>query len=166
MAFAVIDSSSLIFAFRVEELLVLLKERYSKIVLPKAVFDEVIDAGKKLGKREVLKIEDEIFSGFLEVKNVKNPMHIEHLGEGELEVLSYAKTERLPCIMDDKKARQLCVSLKLKAIPISSFIIWGARNGHLSERQAQEILNDLVKKGYRLRSDVYIQIIDAIKSGT
>lgn len=163
MAAAVIDSSSLIFAFTAKELLVLLKKRYSKIVVPKAVFVEVVEEGKKLGKGEVLKIEDEISSGFLEVKNVRDLMHIGHVGRGELEVLSYAHQKGLPCIIDDKKARQICVSLNVKALPVSSFIIWGVKNGHLSKKQAENVLNDLIKKGYRLRSDVYIEILELLR---
>jgi len=163
MAGAVIDSFSLIFAFTTEELPALLKKRYSKIVLPKAVFVEVVEEGKKLGKGEVLEIEDEISSGFPEVKNVRDLMHIGHVGKGELEALSYAHQKGLPCIIDDKKARQVCVSLNVKALPISSFIIWGVKNGHLSKKQVENALNDLIKKGYRLKSDAYIQIIENVR---
>ncbi len=163
MAAAVIDSSSLIFAFMTKDLLVLLKKRYSKIVLVKAVFVEVVEEGKKLGKREVLEIENEISSGFLEVKNVRDLIHIEHIGKGELEVMSYAHQNGLPCIMDDKKARQICVSLNVKALPVSSFMIWGVKNGHLSKKEAENALNDLIKKGYRLKSDVYIEILESLR---
>ncbi|MEE8402584.1 MAG: hypothetical protein V3R93_02410, partial [Candidatus Hydrothermarchaeaceae archaeon] len=116
------------------------------------------EEGKKLGKREVLEIENEISSGFLEVKNVKDSIHIEHIGKGELEVLSYAHQKGLPCIIDDKKARQICVSLNVKALPISSFMIWGVK-----KKQGKEVLNDMIKKGYRLKSDVYIEILESLR---
>ncbi len=161
---AVIDSSSLIFAFELEEIKELLKTKYDSLLLPKTVYDEVVYTGKKLGKEEVNQIEDEIKKGFLKIQKSDELIEVEHLGKGELEAISLARHEDLPLIMDDKKARIIGVSVGLKVFPVSSFILWGAKEGHLTTKRSKEILNELVKAGYWLKSDVYLSLIEVIES--
>lgn len=161
---AVIDSSSLIFAFKIEKLWDLLKSRYSKVLLSKAVYTEVVKEGKKSGKKEARHIKEEISGGFLEVREVRDPINVGHLGRGELEVITLAYKQKLPAIMDDKKARAVGSSLNLRVLPISSFILWGIKQGLLNKREGEEILNSLIKRGYRLKSDTYIEILEIIKS--
>jgi hypothetical protein len=48
-------------------------------------------------------------------------------------------------------------------IPISSFILWGVKKGLLTGQEGKEILNELVKAGYWLRSDVYLSLIEAME---
>jgi predicted nucleic acid-binding protein len=160
---AVIDSSSLIFAFKLEKTLKLLKTRFDGLLLPRTVHEEVVGAGRKLGKEEVNSIEEEIKNGFLRVKEPANLIEAEHLGKGEMEAISLAHQEGLPVIIDDRRARILGVSIKLKVIPISSFILWGVKKGLLTGQEGKEILNELVKAGYWLRSDVYLSLIEAME---
>lgn len=161
---AVIDSSSLIFAFKLDGIKSLLKTRYDSLLLPKTVYDEVVDTGKKLGKEEVNLIEDEIKKGFLRVKEPAELMEAEHLGKGELNAISLARQEGLPLIIDDRRARIVGISIGLKVLPVSSFILWGVKEGHLTTQRSKEILTELVKSGYWLKSDAYLSLIEAIES--
>ncbi len=161
---AVVDSSSLIFAYRVEKLLELLKTRFKGLLLPRSVYEEVVTEGKKLGKAEANLIEEEIKKGFLKVKKPGKLIEAEHLGSGEIEAISLAHQEGLPLIIDDRRARILGTSLKIKVIPISSFILWGVKKGVLTPGRSREVLRELVKAGYWLKSDVYLTLIEAMES--
>lgn len=161
---AVIDSSSLIFAFKAERVLKFLKADFDGLLLPRAVYEEVVGAGRRLGKKEANFIEEEIKSGFLRVKEPTNPIEAEHLGKGEMEVLSLAREKGLPVLIDDRRARVLGVSLKLKVIPISALILRGVKRGLLTAKEGREILNELVKAGHWLKSDVYVCLIEAMES--
>lgn len=161
---AVIDSSSLIFAFKSKRILKLLKTRFKSLLLPRTVREEVVTTGKRLGKEEVNSIEEELKKGFLKVKEPTALIGTEHLGKGEMEALSLAYQEGMPLIIDDRKARILGASLGLKVIPISSFILWGVKKGLLTSQEGKDILNELVKAGYWLKSDVYLSLIEAMES--
>lgn len=160
---AIIDSSSIIFAYKLKGILKILKTRYEVLLLPGAVYEEVVLRGKKLGMKEANSVEEEIKNGFLRVKKPAKLIKAEHLGKGEIEALSLAYEEGLPLIIDDRRARILGTSLNLKVIPISSFILWGVRKGLLNPGKGREMLKELVKAGYWLRSDVYLDLMDALE---
>lgn len=161
---AVIDSSSLIFAYKVKEILKLLRTRYNGLLLPGEVYTEAVKGGKRLGMKEANLIETEAKKGFLKVKQPRRVIEAEHLGRGELEAISLAYEEGLPLIIDDRKARIPGTCLGMKVIHVSSFILWGVKKGLLAPREAKGILKDLVKAGYWLRGAVYLELIDAIES--
>ncbi len=109
------DSSPLIHLTRLGKINYLLKTT-SPILIPKAVYDEVIIDGKKENYIEARVIENLINQGEILVKkvtiaeNMINPA----LGRGELEALELAKQENVLLIVDDRKARNLAQLLDIK----------------------------------------------------
>ena len=109
------DSSPLIHLTRLGKINYLLKIA-SPILIPKAVYDEVIIDGKKENYIEARVIENLINQGEILVKKVTiaENMFNSALGRGELEALELAKQENVLLIVDDRKARNLAQLLEIK----------------------------------------------------
>jgi len=155
---AVMDSSSLIFSFRVPKIYALISKRYEKILIPKAVFDETIIAGKLLGKPEVQSIESEIKKGRVTIGKAEKAVASETLGLGEREAIALAQARKLPLFCDDHKARVAASALGVQAVPLTAFLLWAYRNKKTSQKESLEILDLLVTEGYRLKLDVYLAL--------
>ena len=150
------DSSSLIFSFRVPTIYALILKRHEKILIPKAVFDETVIAGKLLAKPEVQSIEKEISKGKISVSKSGKASLSETLGLGEREAIALAAANKLPLFCDDHKARIAASVLGVQAIPLTAFLLWAYRNRKISQKEAFACLDLLITEGYRLKLDVYL----------
>ncbi len=155
---AVMDSSSLIFAFRVPKLQALLFDKYERMLIPPAVFEETVTAGKLLGKPEVRNIESEIGKGRITIGKAGKAVASENLGLGEREAIGLAAKNSLPILCDDHKARVTASALGVQAIPLTAFLLWAFRNRKISQKDALTALDALITEGYRLKLDVYLAL--------
>ncbi len=160
---AVIDSSSLIFLFKSTTLLSVVEKRFDCLVIPKAVYEEIVIQGKAQGKSDAVKIEQALQSSFFEINKEANEIRILNIGKGEREAIFLAEKHKLPLLMDDRAAQKIAISLGINTIPLSAFILWAAKNSHLSKKQAIQTLDELVKSGYYLKSHTYITLREAIE---
>lgn len=161
---AVIDSSSLIFSLKNKELLELLTKRFSPLLIPEAVFEEVIEAGKARGAPEIRGIEEFFAKGILKKEGRVKPTALGILEEGEAEALAVAKRERITCISDDRKAYTVGLNIGVNVLSLSAFILFLAREERISKTKVEQLLSGLVNEGYYLKPTDYIRIIEAIRS--
>ena len=158
---AVADSSALIHPAKVPEFRILLKETFEEIRIPGAVYDE-ISKGKNFGSNDVPVIENAILSGWIKVVKTKAKTNLPiNLGNGEREAISLALKERHKInwlLMDDEVATKNARFLGLQVRAISYLPIFWAANRMTKPQKAFEMLDDLVKSGYRLRTSDYVAI--------
>ncbi|MDP7079618.1 MAG: hypothetical protein QF415_06990 [Candidatus Undinarchaeales archaeon] len=157
---AVMDSSALIFAFRLPGILRILKRSYPYVLIPSAVYDEVVVEGQRLGKEEVDAIQNEV-GRFVRVEHADDELPVEpdpRLGKGELEVIYLALRVGAEAIIDDRRARIFGARLSVRVIPLASLLVTARGDGSLEPEEASTLLDDLVQAGYRLRSDTYIEV--------
>ena len=107
----VITNSGPLMALAKLGLLHLLPQLYGKVLLPEAVYSEVVSTGRERGYSDALFVQAEIKTGRLVVdrKNVELPPDISTLplDAGEKEVLFTALREKADMVLlDDLKARQ------------------------------------------------------------
>ncbi len=107
----VITNSGPLMALAKLGLLHLLPQLYGKVLLPEAVYSEVVSTGRERGYSDALFVQAEIKTGRLVVdrKNVELPPDISilPLDAGEKEVLFTALCEKADMVLlDDLKARQ------------------------------------------------------------
>jgi len=165
---AVVDSSSLIFAFKIGEVGALLRKKYSCLVLPNAVYEEAVARGKERGFSEVEKIEAAIAEGFVKVEAVPPAKTAPQtaLGRGELEAILLAAKKKADLLCDDRKAAAAAKLVGVNAFPLSAFVVAAAKQGVLPKKTAKKALDDLVLAGYRLKSDVYIRLANEIEKNS
>jgi len=79
-----------------------------------------------------------------------------HRGESEAIALAIELNADL-VIIDDKVARNIASSLGLKVIGTVGLILLGKKRGHY--REIGPVIEDLIKRGFRLSKDVAEQIL-------
>lgn len=166
---AVADTSSLIHPAKVPLFWKAMRETFEQIIIPQAVLDEILK-GKHLGSPDVPEIEKAIDDGWIKVvkskKVIRNPPLSDNLGEGEKECISLAMQEAGRKIdwllMDDEIAAKTARSMGLPVRSTSYLPIYWAKKGDVKASKVLEMLDDLVRVGYRLGTKDYVAIKDII----
>ncbi|VVB89545.1 Uncharacterised protein [uncultured archaeon] len=111
----------------------ILRKFFDKIIIPQAVWTEVVEKGKgRPGSKEVKE------ANWIEVRKVKNIVGIEALrhdiGQGESETLILAKELNADIILiDDRIAREIARSMDLNVAGTLSIIHEAIRNKWINE---------------------------------
>lgn len=156
---AVADASSLIHPAKVPRFWALMRKTFKEILIPEAVYKEVLK-GSEIRSPDVTVIERAIEEGWINVRKVelKTPLP-ENLGGGEKEAIALMNKEKANwLLMDDKVASTTAKLMGLNVRPAVYLLIYWTRKGVTNASQALEMLDDMVKEGYRLGSQDYITI--------
>ncbi len=133
---------------------------YKKLVIPEAVFKEVVEKGKsRTGAIEVL---DGLKSGFIERKRVSNSLAVsalsEFFGSGEAEAIVLASEISADAILlDDNKARIVGQSMSLNVIGTIGILL--DLKGRNIIPEIRPYLNKAVMHGFRISSDLYNRVL-------
>jgi len=129
MVIIICDSSILILISKLE-MLDLLIDVFEEILIPKAVFIESVEQGKKLKKMDAFLIEKKINEGKIIIENIKNLTEKEkfmndfNLHEGEAEALIlYSERNAELFGTDDYRTLKVCKILDIKYFTTPLFII-------------------------------------------
>jgi len=151
----VCDSSTLIALSAIGQLGLLQKRcENAELVIPKAVWREVVEEGKgQPGAQEVAT------APWIKVEEVRNQATVKvlltQLDWGEAEVIALALEKEADLVfLDEKEARELARRLGLKVLGTVGLLIWGKRKGLI--RNLREQLDALKEKvGFRLKAELY-----------
>lgn len=168
MKIAVSNSGPLIHLAKVNRL-DLLFSLFTKVLIPKTVYVEVIEGALKQGHHDARYIQQEIEKGRIEVKSVSNELlkeiHNENLHEGELEVIALAiEIKDRIILLDDEEARLFASTFNLKVKGTLGIIIDNVHSGNISLNTGKELIKTLNKIMY-LSSDVFNLALESISSG-
>ena len=160
------NSSPLIYLAKVGKLN-LIKNVYGRVWIPEAVFHEVVTQGKALGIAEATIIEEEVGQWIFR-EEIRPEIDTEYgfldeserIGPGERQALKLCKQLNADLfIVDDKEARRVAKIMKVKTLGTCGILIQARRQGLVSFEEAEEILNDLVKSGFRIDPILYRRVI-------
>jgi len=140
------DSSCLIGLSKIGQLKIL-PQLFGKIIIPKAVYHEVVIRGSGRAGAEEVRNAD-----WIENQKVKNELAVRafriHLGFGESEVIALANECQTDfIILDDWKARQTAEELKLPVIGTIAILQKAVENGFIENLPT--ILENLRNAGFR-----------------
>ena len=131
----------------------LLKHLFKRVLIPKAVADELELASDKPGARALAQAIAP--RSWLVVKPVRGDDPLESaLGRGEREAILLASREDALLLMDDRKGRRAARSAGVRVIGTGRVLIAAKRKGLL--QSVSPVLDELVEVGYRL-SDALVQ---------
>jgi predicted nucleic acid-binding protein len=163
------DSTPLIYLAKIGRLN-LLRGVFEKIYVPEAVFNEAVTQGKELNMSDAFIIEKAV--GIWIIKELVEPkVDAEFrfldtntkLGSGEQEALKLCKQlNAVYFIADDREARSVSRILNIKPIGTCGILIQTFRQASITEGEALQILDDLVKVGFRISSSVYRRILNEL----
>lgn len=138
----------------------LLRKVFGEVFIPEEVKVEVVDKGKQLGERDAYVIEKAIEDGWLKVLRaevLKIPIKLE---PGEVAVLSLAKKLGQREVLVDKISARTAAKL-MGLIPRGTvFVLLKALEiKEITLSEFLDTLSDLVKHGFRLKEEVYLEAV-------
>jgi predicted nucleic acid-binding protein len=139
-------------------------------IIPPVVYEEVITRGKLRSDA------DAIISEVLVKKEVINVVSVENdfkamlkslkaeLHEGELEVLALAKEKGGVAILDEGIAREVAKVFKIDVHGTLFLLFLMVKNGILGKEEVREKVNSMIRLGFRLGHDEYLEFLDLLEN--
>lgn len=152
---AVSDSTVLIFLSNINRL-ELLWNVYDEVIIPNHVKEEVLVKDETgLLKKALLKVT---------IKDPKNKKDFK-LGKGESESIQLCLEEGIKDFLsDDKRARSVAKLLKLNRVGTIGILLWNLKRGYLKKTECSMLLEELIRKNYRISTELYAKIKGLIES--
>ena len=131
----------------------LIKLKFGNIVIPDAVWCEVVIDGK--GKRGAEDVEN---SDWIKIQSVRDKALVKalekDLDSGESEAITLAVENNADVLLlDDKSARLIAANLGLNIIGIVGILIWAKKEGVI-EQLSKELENLRKKANFRMSEDL------------
>lgn len=159
------NASPLIYFARVGRMELLLK-LFGKIIIEDEVKREVVDSGKMEGHADATVIEEFIIKGSIDVRRVRKPMEMRMSGLHIGEINTIALARELKCndvLMDEEDARVIARVFGLAPRGCLYVLRQSVDRKFISDREAIEILNDIVSSGFRLSAKYYMEFLKSLK---
>jgi hypothetical protein len=164
------NSSPLIYLAKIDRLN-LIRDIYGRVWIPEAVFNEAVTQGKILGITDASIIEEAVSRWILR-ERIKPKIHSkygfldenERMGLREKQALKLCKQLNADIfIVDDKEARRVARILKVKPVGTLGVLINACKEGLISVEEAEQMLDQLVKAGFRIDPVVYGRVIKKLR---
>lgn len=134
---------------------------YEKLIIPGAVFNEVVKKGTgRSGSKEV---SDGFKSGFIDRRQVSNILAVsalsEFIGDGESEAIILASEISADAIiLDDNKARNIAHSMNLNVIGTIGILL-AMKDRHII-KEIRPYLNKTIAYGFRINPQLFIKVLE------
>ena len=119
----------------------LLENLFSRLYIPKKVYEEVCIRGCD-------------FPAFIQIKEIQQDelysFLYKVLDEGESEAITLAKQLHMPLIIDEKKGRKIAKNLGIQIIGFLGVLYMNYQKGFVTKQEIENILDGAIKNGYRI----------------
>jgi predicted nucleic acid-binding protein len=138
----------------------LLRNLFGDVFIPEEVKVEVVERGKQLGEVDAYVVEKAVNDGWLKVSRAEVVEVPIELDKGEVAALSLAKNMGLgEVLMDEAPARTAARLLVLTPRGTIFVLLKALENGEMDLDLFLESLNELIRHGFRLKEEVYIEVV-------
>jgi len=158
------NATPLIYLAKVRKL-DLLEGLYEQVLIPEEVEKEVVEEGKRIGQKDAFLIEKKISDGWINVHKVNELVEISiKLEKGEVAALTLAKELGVKeVLIDESLARSASEIIGLIPRGTIFVLLEALKINKIDFDEFMEILDKLLKEGFRLREEVYLKAIEAAK---
>lgn len=133
---------------------------FTTVLIPEQVKLEVVDGGKQLGRADALSVEKAIQENWIKVYKtglISTPIELE---SGETAVLSLARKLKIrEVLIDEISARTVAKVLGLQPRGTLFVLLSALKRKAIGHEEFLDSIDLLMKHGFRLRQDVYLQAI-------
>lgn len=156
----VTNSTVLIFLSKLHKL-DWLKLFYRKVLIPQAVYNEVVIEGKKHNHLDYLEVERAISDGWIGVEKIIPLSILMGIGidQGELEAISLAHKKKCDILLDQDHARAAAQIVHLQPHGTLFILLKALKKKLISYSECMVLLEQLISHGFRIRDDVYVRVI-------
>jgi len=155
------DSTPLIYLAKIGKL-PLLKEFFGEVLIVEEVKREVVDRGKEHGSPDAFAVEKALDEGWVRVERAKRMERLEEFGihEGEAETISLAiHLKEKKVLVDQTHARLAAKALELRPVGTIYVLLMALRRGFIDRGEYLKALEDLVRAGFRMSDEVYLEAV-------
>ncbi|MGQ9469451.1 MAG: DUF3368 domain-containing protein [Nitrososphaerales archaeon] len=138
----------------------LLRKVFGEVFIPEEVKVEVVDKGKLLDERDAYVVEKAIRDGWLKVVQVERVKTSIELVPGEVAALSLAKSHGIrEVLVDEISARAAARLMELTPRGTIFVLLKALEIKEIGLNEFLEALIDLVKHGFRLKEEVFLEAV-------
>jgi len=159
----VCNSTVLIYLAKLNKL-DLLRKLFGKVIIPNAVYGEVVVVGKEKNYVDAKLVEKAINDEWILVKETKVLELLENVGidRGELESISLANNLKEGILLDQTHARYAAEMVGLKPHGTLYVLFLSLSKKLITYDEYLELLEKLINYGFRMSEEVYLE---AVKMG-
>lgn len=144
----------------------LIKAIYRNVIIPEAVYDEVVIAGLDLARDGANEVKRLINENVIEVREVENRNLVKafnfELDYGESEVLALAvEIEADLVILDEAEARQVADKFDIDKTGFIGILIKADKLGLIES--GKELLDDVIAGGFRIDEALYKRVVEILE---
>lgn len=159
-----ISNSSPLIAFMKKKELNLLKILFKELIIPEAVYNELVESNKQEYQIKVLK--ESIKDGWIIVKKLKQFKITDlNLGKGEKEAVNLCLEIENPFLLiDEKKGSLIAKAFKIPTLGTLGILLLSKRRRIKTKRELLDNLDILIKNKFYLSSEVITMFLKKIES--
>lgn len=161
MSEVVADSTVLIFLGKLRKL-AWLRDAYATVLIPEAIYDEVVVQGKAVGATDARLVESAVEDGWIEVVEIEPTAEVARydLEAGETEVLSLAlDRDHGTVLADEESVREVARIRGLEPRGTLHFLFGALADGRLDFDGFLDLLETLLDEGFYLDEAVYLEAV-------
>ena len=162
--YSVISNSTPLIAFIKKNELTLLKNLFDEIIIPRAVYNEIINIPKSLDQEKKV-LDEEINKNWILIKDIEVLKFPElNLGRGETEALNLCLNLNNPLLLiDEKKSRNIAKSLNIDILGTLGILAIMKKKNLKNEQQLLENLDFLIQKNFYFSSEIILAFFQELK---
>lgn len=153
----------------------ILKSLNTRIYTPKAVYDEVVGEGRRLGKPGADLVDQYVREGVITVRSPKLKMKLFSqvtrstpesdwpVDKGEAEVLALAQELNCTAIIDEHVGRNLARLHGIEVHGTVYLLILAHNNGAMTKDQTLAMFKRIVAEGWRISVEDYTAIVEELE---
>lgn len=152
------NTSPLIFLAKIDRLDLLADY---ELIIPKQVYEE-IGKGTETCKEDAQKIKTLVERKIIRIEetNINSELEKLNLGNGEKAAISLAIDKKISnVLLDEKKSRSIARFYKLKPKGTIGLLVDAYKNNKIDKKEFTELIQKLVKEGYRISEALIIEIL-------
>ncbi len=158
----IVNSSPLIILGK-QGMLSLLKKCFKKAIIPKTVYDEVMqekDSPESVALRKAIR--DKWI--FVETSVVNPILNTKKIGQGEKEAISLAVKHGITLIIDDDYGKTYASILDVEAHGTLYVVFLARMKNFISKEEATDILKNMIMNGFYISTNLYSRFLELLNS--
>ena len=159
------NATPLIYLAKADQLS-LLHDMFKEIMIPQAVYREVVIQGIQREENDAFRLDEAIKNGWLQVRSIKERYQVKlSIHPGEAEVISLAREMHIKTIlMDDIKARTAAEMAGLSPKGTLWLLLKAVKRKVLNFDRFLVTLEDIVRSGFYIKEDVFLKAVHTAKN--
>lgn len=139
----------------------LLKKFFKTVMIPEAVYDEVVTKGIEANAQDAFIVEDAVKEGWIKTRKVKGIRKLEKFGlhKGEVDAISLAAELKSEVLVDETHARLAAKAFNIKPKGTIYVLLRALKEKNINYDEYLDLLEKLVKTGFRMSDELYLEAV-------